>query len=242
MSLENFGMRRWFTARATRVALLVVVLVLSAGGLQLSSYRGSHSQWRAAAELEQLGGKIIWAWKLDHQVQECRVPCYEPPSFVLPGDAFVAGVHISFCRDERLNEKLACLDALHCLRSLAVTNTSVGQTTFRHLAGLSRLEWLDLQDTPLTDGAVRHLSAFSHLERLNLLNTKITDASLPHLARFTRLKWLNVGGTGVTAAGLAYLKAHLPNAEILITPTSARPAATPIDIGRNSTSPATATS
>jgi hypothetical protein len=242
MFLEHFCTQRWLTARATRVVLLVLVLVLSAVGLQLSSYRGSHSQWRAATELERLGGKIIWAWKLDHQVQECRVPCYEPPSFVLPGDAFVAGVHLSFCRDERLNEKLACLEALHRMRSLAVTNASVSQTAFRHLAGLSRLEWLDLHDTPLTDAGVRHLSAFAHLERLNLLKTQITDASLPHLARFTRLKWLNVSGTGVTAGGLAYLKAHLPNAEILTDHTSAPPAATPINIGRNLTSPATATS
>jgi hypothetical protein len=231
-----------FATRAMRVVVLVLIAILSAGGLQLSSYRGSHSQWRAAADLEQLGGKIIWAWKLDPKIQECRVPCYEPPSFVLPGDAFVAGVHISFCRDERLNEKLACLDALCGLRTLTVTNTSVSQAAFRHLAGLSRLEWLDLHDTPLADAGVRHLSAIAHLERLNLQNTRITDASLPHLARFTRLKWLNLGGTSVSAAGLAFLKAQLPNAEILTDHTSPPAAASPIRIGRNSKSPATATS
>jgi hypothetical protein len=187
--------------------------------------------------LEQLGGKIIWAWKLDHQVQECRVPCYEPPSFVLPGDAFVAGVHLSFCRDERISETLACLDALHRLRSLAVTNTSVSPAAFRHLACLSRLEWLDLHDTPLDDTGVRSLSAIARLERLNLQNTRITDASLPYLARFTRLKWLNVGGTGVTAAGLAFLKAHLPNAEILTERASPPPAAAPTASGRRSMSP-----
>jgi hypothetical protein len=230
MSLEHFGTQCWLTARATRIILLVVVVVLSALGLQLSSYRGSHSQWRAAAELERLGGKIIWAWKLDHQIQECRVPCYEPPSFVLPGDAFVAGVHISFCRDERLSETLASLDALHQLRGLAITNTSVSQAAFRHLAGLSRLEWLDLHDTPLTDAGVRCLSAVACLERLNLQDTRITDASLPHLAQFARLKWLNLAGTGVTAAGLAFLKAHLPNTEILSADAAPPPAATPIDM------------
>jgi hypothetical protein len=160
---------------------------------------------------------------------------------VLPGDAFVAGVQISFCRDERLNEKLACLDALCGLRSLAVTNTSISPTAFRRLAGLTRLEWLDLHDTPLTDGGLRHLSAFARLERLNLQNTRITDSSLPHLSRFTRLKWLNVGGTGVTPAGLAFLKARLPNAEILSDLASPPQAAAPIEIGRHSTSSATAT-
>ncbi len=242
MSLDHFCTLRWLTARATRVVLLVLVSILSAVGLQLSSYWGSHSQWRAAAELERLGGKIIWAWKLDHQIQECRVPCYEPPSFVLPGDAFVAGVHLSFCRDPRLNEKLARLDALHGLRSLTVTNASVSQTAFRYLAGLSRLEWLDLHDTPLTDAGVCHLSAYAHLERLNLQNTRITDASLPHLARFSRLKWLSIRGTGVSAAGLAFLKAHLRDAEILTDHRSPTPAASPAATGRSSTSPITATS
>jgi hypothetical protein len=159
---------------------------------------------------------------------------------VLPGDAFVAGVQISFCRDERLNEKLACLDALCGLRSLAVTNTSISPTAFRRLAGLTRLEWLDLHDTPLTDGGLRHLSAFARLERLNLQNTRITDSSLPHLSRFTRLKWLNVGSTGVTPAGLAYLKARLPNAEILSDRASPPQAAAPIEIGRYLTSRTTA--
>jgi hypothetical protein len=243
MSLDHLGTQRRLPARITKVVLLLLVSVsiLSTGGLQLSSYRSSHREWRAAAELERLGGKIIWAWKLDPRVQECRVPCYEPPSFVLPGDAFVSGVHLSFCRDQRLTEKLACLDALHGLRSLAMTNTSVSQAAFRHLAGLSRLEWLDLHDTLLDDASLRHLSAMTHLERLNLQNTRITDASLPHLARFTRLEWLNVGGTGVSAAGLAFLKAHLPNAEILSDLASPHPAVFPIDIGRSATSPPTTT-
>lgn len=196
------------------ILYLVLVLAMTLGGLHLSWLRSTRAQWLAASELESFGAEVTWAWRLDDQIHERRYPVYEPPSFVLPGDSFVASVHLLFCSDPQLNEKLAALDRLPSLRCLALTNSRVDEATFRHLAGLSRLEWLDLHDTPLTDAALRRLSAFHSLEWLNLQNTRITDASVPHLARFKRLKRLNLGGTGVTPVGLRLLKAHFPDAEI----------------------------
>ena len=59
-----------------------------------------------------------------------------------------------------------------------------------------------------------HLKGMTKLEWLALDSTKVTDAGLEHLKVLTKLDWLQFRNTKVTAAGIKQLQQALPNCKI----------------------------
>ena len=57
----------------------------------------------------------------------------------------------------------------------------------------------------VTDADLAHVAGMTELKSLGLQNTQVTDAGLVHLARLAKLKTLSLDGTQVTDAGLAHL-------------------------------------
>ena len=51
--------------------------------------------------------------------------------------------------------------------------------------GLTKLKWLDLRFTPITDAGLIHLKGLKRLEKLDLHKTQITDLGLVHLKDLT---------------------------------------------------------
>ncbi len=80
--------------------------------------------------------------------------------------------------------------------------------------GLTKLEWLYLMNTKVTDAGLVHLKGLTNLERLFLTNTKITDAGLVHLKGLTKLERLDLVFPKVTDAGIQELKKALPGCRI----------------------------
>ncbi len=76
----------------------------------------------------------------------------------------------------------------------------------KHLAGLTRLQGLDLCNTKITDGGLTHLKGLTGLCELLLCDTRITDIGLEHLKGLTALRQLWLDRTQVTDAGLRHLK------------------------------------
>lgn len=72
------------------------------------------------------------------------------------------------------------------------------------------LEWLNLNETNVTDEVLDDVAVASNLSELCVSNTAITDTGLSHLSRATRLTKLSLAGTAITDHGLIHLKA-LPN-------------------------------
>lgn len=83
-----------------------------------------------------------------------------------------------------------------------------------HLTGLSKLEMLWLDQTPVGDAGLVHLAGLTNLATLRASETRITDAGLVYLAGLKKLKVLRLDETAVTDAGLAHL-ASLANLEAL---------------------------
>ena len=80
----------------------------------------------------------------------------------------------------------------------------------RHLAGLTKLEYLNLQGQHITDEGLKHLSGMTNLQSLALSFSGITDEGMKHLEGLQKLRSLHLYGTGVTPEGRAALKAKLP--------------------------------
>lgn len=75
-----------------------------------------------------------------------------------------------------------------------------------HLSGLTKLQFLNLDNTGITDSGLRHLRALSNLELLRLTNTLVSDAGLKHLHTMPRLQTLALGDTDVGDAGMQQLQ------------------------------------
>jgi hypothetical protein len=192
--LNHFSNSQMF-ARSTWPAglqLLSIALVAAAsfGALQSVWVVQSRREFAAAAEVERLGGYVVWSWRLDKRIAEKQYPCYRPPSWLIPGDAFVEGVYLVNCRAPQLDQALACLRTFTRLRSVELGNAAITDAAVVHLAELSQLEWLDLHDTP------------------------VTDECLPQLATMRRLKWICLSGTQVTHSGVDFLLQQLPATRI----------------------------
>jgi internalin A len=99
---------------------------------------------------------------------------------------------------------LAFLDELPDLKWVGVP-TSMGDEGLRHLAGLRKLAYLDLDRRPITDQGMVHLQGLEHLESLDLTATDITDKGLRCLIKLKNLKDLYLKKVRITNAGLAYL-------------------------------------
>lgn len=105
---------------------------------------------------------------------------------------------------------LAALRTGDSLASLTLLDTSVTDTALGQLAGLTRLERIQLTGTPIDGSALATFASLPKLHVLSLGRTRITDASLAHLAGMRSLVELDLYLTPITdAAGPAL--ARIPN-------------------------------
>ena len=63
------------------------------------------------------------------------------------------------------------------LTDLSLENCPIGGGALRHLAGLSKLEWLNLWSTKVDDAGLQHLSGLRNLELLPIGGTRVTDVA-----------------------------------------------------------------
>ena len=81
-------------------------------------------------------------------------------------------------------------------------------------AELSKVTYLNLSFSEVTDEGLKEVAKLQKLEFLQILDTKITDEGLKELAKSQKLTRIFLARTKVTAAGVAELKKALPNCEI----------------------------
>jgi hypothetical protein len=87
--------------------------------------------------------------------------------------------------------------------------------TLAHIGRLSRLEFLSLNDTAVTDAGLAHLKGLTKLNQLDLWHTQIGDTGLGHLKGLSSLRLILLAGTQATDDGVLELERALPEAHIL---------------------------
>ncbi len=117
------------------------------------------------------------------------------------------------------DECLATIAQFKSLESLSLRNYSrnsdnVGDAGVAHLAGLTKLESLDLEGTKLTDVGMASLAGLVNLKSLTISDTAVTNDGLKHLAGIRGLTSLHIDAQGVTDAALVHV-AHLTQLERL---------------------------
>jgi hypothetical protein len=199
---------------ANRLSQIIGMIIVCCGVVAIGWLRSVHQERVAAHEIERLGGRVHYAWRLDERIQIASQPTARAPGWLVPGDGFVAGVSMGGCRSESLDRELAHLKSFNSLRWLDLSDASISDAALVHVAVLKRLEWLSARFTRITDAGVRRLTCAARLKWLDLANTGITDASLPYLATLKDLERLDLRRTNVTLGGVTLLRKQLPTARI----------------------------
>ena len=119
---------------------------------------------------------------------------------------------------------LRLIAKLPSLEALALRNTLVDDAGLEHLAAARRLTLLSLQSTSVGDAGVKNLvPAASRLQFLDLSYTHVTEASVATLARFVELRTLGLRAVAVGRGSDAHLRRALVHLPIAGTSDGGRP-------------------
>ncbi len=112
------------------------------------------------------------------------------------------------------DDSLAIIGKMKSLKRLNLWRDTVGDLGVQHLAGLTELDWLNLDNTHLADAGLKHLSGMTKLTFLHIGSTGVTDAGMPALGALKSLKDLKVTRTAVTEAGADVVRKAIPSVKI----------------------------
>ena len=112
-----------------------------------------------------------------------------------------------------LDADLVSLGRLTNLRGLILAKTGMSDKEMARLAGLIKLQSLELRERRIGDRGLAYLADLTNLERLSLSGTGVTDDGLVHLKKLDKLKNLSLQTPRITDAGLAHIK-HLTKLEL----------------------------
>jgi len=107
--------------------------------------------------------------------------------------------------ESRFTEKgLQHLSRLTNLKDLTLLNTNIENDAFRHLAGLTKMESLNIEGSKIGDG-LRFLTRMNNLKSLIIDSCPVKNEDLRHLSGLTQLTDLNLRHCDITADGLHHL-------------------------------------
>jgi len=92
------------------------------------------------------------------------------------------------------------------LEVLDLNNTPITSQGFKYIGNLKKLSELSLLGTNVDDEAVGYISELENMHILVLMNTKITDKCIPDLMKLKKLSQLYITNTNITEKGYKTLK------------------------------------
>lgn len=109
---------------------------------------------------------------------------------------------------------MAHLAGLVRLEELDLTQTTITDKGLAYLDGLANVRKLSLWGTQVGDAGLLHVLHMRGLEILNLRYTKVSDEGVGDLVRLRNLKRLDLTGTNITVRRIEQVRRALPNCTI----------------------------
>jgi hypothetical protein len=114
------------------------------------------------------------------------------------------------CRKPASDNDLIDLQNLLQLQYLLLEDAPISDAGLIHLESLTKLKNLKLGSkrikSTITDVGLVHLKTLTSLKVLDLVNTRISDAGLEHISTLVELESLDLSGNNITDNGLVHLK------------------------------------
>jgi Leucine Rich Repeat (LRR) protein len=195
------------------LVLLVTVVAITLGWFAVRMQQAARQQ-AAIVAFKKVGGSLLYDWQMG--VANARPPApiwlcnllgvdfYSNPYGIQgapagEGDPFAEAMWT--CTDD----DLAQLRHLKKLEFLALNEAPITDKGLAHIAVLKHLTSLGLNGTRISDDGLGYLSGCKELKSLFLGSTPITDAGLVHLQGLSQLEHLVLGNTQITGEGLQLL-------------------------------------
>lgn len=96
------------------------------------------------------------------------------------------------------------------LEYLDIQNSDISDNDLKLLVNSDRLRNLILKNTKISNAALSHIARIKSLERLNLSHTAITDDLMSELGKLPNLSGLYIAGTAITDEGIKNLCRNAP--------------------------------
>lgn len=116
--------------------------------------------------------------------------------------------------DYTLIDDISSLSNLTKLQWLDLEDTNVDSDDLVHLEKLDKLHTLVLTGTKITDRGLECIADMTNMVDLRLNRTRVTDACLEHVYGLKNLRELNIENTKITRDGYERLRSKLPNCDI----------------------------
>lgn len=179
---------RWRLPRirmSIRVSMALILVL--AGGLGWLTRR-AHVQHEAVSTVHRLGGTVSYDFQQ-----------------VGPG-----GLWNSAIKDPppRILQRLLPREYFQEVTFVTLRGPLVTDQALDSIAGLDKLEYLDLGDSQITDAGLARIRGLRRLKYLCIDGTRVTDAGLAHLREMRNLQHLMLDRTVISDAGLSQLRSH----------------------------------
>lgn len=113
---------------------------------------------------------------------------------------------LKFGHSVRDATELLNLRQFNCLKSASFASSNLNNNGLALLSSLIQLEYLDLQETEITDDGTKYLTNLKNLNFLRLKdNPQLTNECIPHLTKIENLKELQINETSINQKGLEKL-------------------------------------
>ena len=188
--------------------LMALVLILS-GGLGWVVHR-ANLQRDAVAAILRTGGSVRYDWEM---IPSGGINPQGKPKAPKRLVDFLGPDYFGHVALVQLGEKTTDADMVHVGRlrrlvgfSAHGTNINITDAGAAHLAGMTGLEHITLDDTRVTGAGLAILEGMSKLKYLHLRGLPIHDADLAHVAPLKSLWQLHLARAPITDAGLVHLR------------------------------------
>jgi Leucine-rich repeat (LRR) protein len=109
------------------------------------------------------------------------------------------------------NDQITATDLAHVakfseLTDLSLESTVIGDDALALISNLTKIEWLNLYRTKVSDAGLVYLSGFSQLQQLPVGETQVTDAGLSALVNLKKLHYLGLRGNRISDRGAIILQ------------------------------------
>jgi hypothetical protein len=192
---------RWRFQFSIRSLLVLTATVALPCSWLAVEMRAARRQREAVAVIKNCGGSVEYDWEY-HWSPSMAGPRCRDWLHEYGDDFFNDVVFVVGVSDDA---QMEYLKGLPNVEFLDLDDTQITDTGLRQLAGLTQLRVLSLRHTKTTDEGLTGIVRLPRLERLVLDDTGITDAGVKQLSRVPQLQGLSLDNTLVTDAGMAPL-------------------------------------
>ncbi|MCA9138145.1 MAG: protein kinase [Planctomycetales bacterium] len=110
-----------------------------------------------------------------------------------------------------VSRPLERLQSLKMLKAMSLSGIDLSAADLRRLASFTKLEYLFIMDSGISDDAITNIASLPSLDSLSLVGNRVTNQGIMHLEKSSKIKNIFFNEPNTTPAGINALRKAMPN-------------------------------